>query len=126
VLYRLLDLMRASGTSLTAHIDVQLIDAINPSTSYLLRSIGQHLLDANTAVRQVEGFGLFGQSSSSVKDHSEEDIFELFAQDLKKILYKTQQKVTLLFDEIERMSPEAVGSKWGDASGLAYTNILIQ
>jgi len=115
VLYRLLDSLRTSGVALTAHIDVQLIDAINPTASYFLRSVGDQLLDANPSARQIEGLKLFGREGSPHRAISENEVFELFAHDLKAVLAETRTKVIILFDEIERMSPEASRSKWGDS-----------
>lgn len=115
LLYRIIENLRLSG-EIYAHVDVQRIDAIQPSAEYLLWSIGEQLVDSNSKVRRLsDSLYLFGKHRMYSEIPNPNGILEAFDHDLKLIVQESRNKVVLLFDEIELMSPEAPGHIWGDS-----------
>lgn len=115
VLFRLLDLIRGSTDVFYAHLDIQRLDSINPSTEYFLWSVGEQLRDSNKAIRSIRSFRLFGQHTSFGTIVQKDTIPEDFDYDIRQILNSTSQRIIILIDEVELMSPETPGSNWGNA-----------
>src|SRR5690606_24608787 len=61
LLFRLLETLRGDSTILAAHVDLQRIDAVNPSMEYFLWSLGEQLANSNSRVRRLTGLRLFGK-----------------------------------------------------------------
>lgn len=114
LLYRILDNLRSRGGVLAAHVDVQRLDALNPSVGYALWSIGEALVDSNPKLRRLNGLKLFGKASL-YSDTDTRSIPELFDHDIRLVLNSSKRQVVVLLDEIELMSPDTPGSQWGSA-----------
>jgi serine/threonine-protein kinase len=111
LLYRVLELLRAGGDTMVAHIDVQRIDAINPSAEYLLWSLGEQIFDSNPAVQRLGGFRLFGTKSTFSSLKRDEPVLELFDHDLRRVLLRTEQTLVILLDEVELIAHP----RWGES-----------
>ncbi|HEV8241029.1 MAG TPA: protein kinase [Thermoanaerobaculia bacterium] len=114
LLYRILDNLKGDVRILPVHLDLQLIDAISPTASYFLWTLGEQLVDANSRVQRLPFLRLFGKYAVFSDIPAPLDVLELFSHDLRLIFKETARRVVLLIDEIELMSPEAPGSHWQD------------
>jgi serine/threonine-protein kinase len=116
LLYRVLELLKAGRDVMWAHLDVQRIDAINPSVGYLLWSLGEQVFDSNPEVQRLGGYRLFGTKStfSSLREPSE--VPELFDHDLRRVLSRTDHTLVILLDEVELIHH----SRWQDGYVRAW------
>jgi AAA+ ATPase superfamily predicted ATPase len=115
LLYRILEALREKGHSFVAHIDVQRLDAINPTLAYALWSIGEALADSNAAIRRFKDLRLFGKYATFAEVGDALTIPELFDHDLRLLLSRSNRQIILLLDEIELMCTLTPGSAWGNA-----------
>lgn len=115
LLYRLQSILKNGDSCLVAHVDIERIDAIEPSGEHLLWSLGEAIFDSHRQVRRVDGLLLFGKHHlfSLVPDKTQ--IFELFDHDLRRVLTDTNRQIVLMFDEIEILSTGRLQPGWGDS-----------
>ena len=59
LLYRILETLRGTRRVFVAHVDLERFE-INPTLGYSLWSIGEALVDSNSALRKLEEYRLFG------------------------------------------------------------------
>lgn len=105
--------IRSTNSAFFAHIDVEKIDAINPSSDYLLWSLGEAVFDSHRSIRSEPEFLMFGRYPIFSKVPPRENIAELFSHDIELIMSgKTNKPLILVLDEIERMSSEQWGSSF--------------
>ena len=115
LLYRLLDSLKATGSVFTAHIDMERVDAVSPTPSYFFWTLGQQLSDTNAAIRRIKGLRMFGFYTSFSSIEQPDTILEMFDHDVRHVLRNSKSNIVVLLDEIELMSPETPGSRWGDS-----------
>lgn len=113
LLYRLKSSLQNTGGVCLAHVDVERMDAINPSAEYLVWSLGESIYDSHRQVRKIPELALLGKHRlySSISDKSA--IFESFDHDIRAILSRIRNPLVVMFDEVELLSPGAPGSQWG-------------
>ncbi|MBN8225900.1 serine/threonine protein kinase [Corallococcus macrosporus] len=114
-LFRVAAALQQSQDVFWAHTDIQRLDAINPTAEYFLWSLGEALLDANSQLRRLKGFRLFGRHEVFVDIEKTSSVWEYFDHDIRLILRETKKKIVFLLDEVELMSPTTPGSHWGNA-----------
>ena len=114
LLYRILESLRSSGRTFPCHVDLQRMDALNPTVEYALWSLGEALLDSNSRLRKFNDLRLFGKHSL-FSETTPADVPELFDHDVRVILSKTNRLIVFLLDEIELMAPIIPGSRWENA-----------
>lgn len=124
LLYRLVEALQSDARALYAHVDMQLVEAVDPSAEYLMWTIGERLLDANPHLRKQRSFRLFGQYDlySDIPDPTR--VAELFARDLNAVLTEGRYYAVLLIDEVELMDPERVGASWSHASFVKFWRVV--
>lgn len=115
LLLKLTSLIAGHNVGYFVHIDIERIDAVNPTLEYLLWSIGEAIADCHRSFRSDSGNLLFGKYTvfSVVPDPNA--VVELFQHDLSRAIHATKKPIIILLDEIELMSPDLEGSTWGDA-----------
>src|SRR5689334_16618938 len=89
LLLRLMERLRGSGDALLAHLDIQRLDAVNPSGEYFLWSLGESLLDTNPSLRRLSDFRLFGLHRALADVPPSTSIWENFDHDIRLILRTT-------------------------------------
>jgi len=109
---RLRESLRNRSAGHIAHVDLQRANAINPSASYLLWHIGEALADSNRRIRDIAQLRLFGRFDAFSDIPNPVSVFEMFDRDLKMVLDRTGQPITLILDEIERIYPQDRSSPW--------------
>jgi serine/threonine-protein kinase len=112
-LYRLQSMLRNGDSCIVAHVDIERIDAIEPSAEHLLWSLGEAIYDSHRQVRRVEGLLLFGRYRLYSQVEDKGALFELFDHDIRIVLSSTRRKLVLMFDEIEILSTRSQQSSWG-------------
>jgi AAA+ ATPase superfamily predicted ATPase len=115
LLLKLTSLIGANNVGYFVHIDIERIDAVNPTLAYLLWSIGEAIADCNRTIRSDSGNLLFGKYKVFANAPNPESVIELFHHDLTRAIRASTKPIIILLDEIELMSPEPNGSLWGDA-----------
>lgn len=111
VLFRLSEILRAREAVLSAHLDIQRIDAINPTAEYFLWSLGEQLFDSNSEARRITGYKMFGTRNTFLELKLPGAVFELFDHDFRLLLSRTEGPLVVLLDEIELMSQK----RWADS-----------
>lgn len=124
-LYRLLELLQQSFSCHVCYLDIELIDAVDPSAEYFLFSLGNSILQSMGKIR-VKGLQLFGKWPSFTAIENKNSIPELFIQDMKLILSQSKDTIVIALDEIELMAPPEIikGSNWGRDGFVKIWRIL--
>ncbi|HEX5406969.1 MAG TPA: hypothetical protein VFX16_32235 [Pseudonocardiaceae bacterium] len=116
LLYRLRSVLQGYENNYVASLDLERVDAVNPSLDYLLWSLGESLLDSNgRQLPSLKNFELFGKHRLFSQVPKEVSIIEFFDYDLRQLLRLTSRKVIFMLDEIELLSPDTPGSSWGNS-----------
>ncbi|QRP48084.1 serine/threonine-protein kinase [Amycolatopsis sp. FDAARGOS 1241] len=115
LLYRLKSTLLNVDNVYVTHIDIERLDAINATAEYLIWSLGESIYDAHRHMRRITGLLLFGKYRIFTEVDDKASVFELFDHDLRKVLSSTKRPIVVLLDEIELLSPDLPGSKWGGA-----------
>ena len=114
LLYRIHERLKQNGSAYIAHIDLERIDAIEASAQYFFWSLGEAIFDAHKAIRDIDGFRLFGKSKTIVDVHRS-TILELFRHDLELLLRESKRPLVVSLDELEMMFPgPATNPGWDD------------
>ncbi|MFH8870210.1 protein kinase domain-containing protein [Streptomyces griseus] len=115
MLYKLRSTLQTTGDSYIGHVDVERIDAIEPSAENLLWSLGESIYDSHRHIRSISTLQLFGRYRlfSSIPDKSM--VFELFDHDIREIIEKSSRSIVMMLDEVELLSPSTPGSEWGSS-----------
>ncbi|WP_263170541.1 serine/threonine-protein kinase [Streptomyces sp. SCSIO ZS0520] len=115
MLYKLRSTLQTNGDSYIGHVDVERIDAIEPSAENLLWSLGESIYDSHRHIRNITTLQLFGKYKlfSSIPDKGA--VFELFDHDIREIIEKTRRSIIMMLDEVELLSPSTPGSEWGSS-----------
>ncbi|MCG8918973.1 protein kinase [Actinokineospora sp. PR83] len=113
LLYRLRSVLQSSS-NYVVNLDLERVDAVNPSLGYLLWSLGESMCDSYPAhMRKLKNLELFGKYRLFSQVPAEFNMVELFDHDLRQVLTSNSRKVIFMLDEVELLSPEAPGSMWG-------------
>ncbi|MFF9799314.1 protein kinase [Streptomyces rochei] len=115
MLYKLRSTLQTTGDSYIGHVDIERIDAIEPSAENLLWSLGESIYDSHRHIRNITTLQLFGRYRlfSSIPDKGA--VFELFDHDIREIVQKTNRSIVMMLDEVELLSPSTPGSEWGSS-----------
>ncbi|PWJ08794.1 hypothetical protein DKG34_04360 [Streptomyces sp. NWU49] len=115
MLYKLRSTLQTNGDSYIGHVDIERIDAIEPSAENLLWSLGESIYDSHRHIRNITTLQLFGKYRlfSSISDKNA--VFELFDHDIREIIERTSRSIVMMLDEVELLSPSAPGSEWGSS-----------
>lgn len=115
LLLRLASLIAANNVGHFIHIDIERIDAVNPTLEYLLWSIGEAIADCYRSFRSPDANLLFGKYPVFSAISNPDSVVELFNHDLARVIQISRKPIIILLDEIELMSPELDRSTWRDA-----------
>lgn len=115
VLLQLSKRIRAAPNTFLAYVDIQKVDAINPSGEYLLWAVGESIVDNAPSLRRISKLELFGKFGrfSAIPDPA--SVWEMFDHDIKWLLREGRDKICIICDEIELMSPDKTASGWEDS-----------
>lgn len=112
LLNRLRSSIRTSEAAYFAHVDIEKIDAINPTADYLLWSLGEAIHDSHRHFRSMGNFLMFGRYPIFSRLPTSDNVAELFEHDLKVAISNSKKPIVLVMDEIERMSSGAWGNSF--------------
>jgi hypothetical protein len=124
-LYRLLELLQKRSQCHVCYLDMQLIDAVNPTPEYFLWSLGSALLNS-LGKQKIGNLDLLGRYKTFYSIKDKDAIPELFVSDLAQLLAATKKVFVVALDEIELMGPPNIirGTKWGVDSFIKIWRIL--
>jgi hypothetical protein len=109
---RVASLIRNRGWARIVHVDLQRVNAINPSGAYLLWHLGEALFDADRQLRRQSALRLFGRYELFSEIADQERVWELFDHDLRLSMSLNSSPIVLMMDEIERIYPTSPSSRW--------------
>lgn len=110
-LFRLIDELRNRSNLLICHLDLQRIDAINPTAVYFLWALGERIYDM-LPTRYSQQMMLFGKKRVFAEVENPSTIYEYFNHDIETILKNTTYKLIITIDELELMAPITPKSEW--------------
>lgn len=106
--------VRSRSNIRVAHIDLQRVNAINPSAEYLLWHVGEAMFDDDPRLRRLRDLRLFGRHTIFTDVGDPAQVWELFNHDLRVVMREAPGATVLILDEIERIYPSSAESPWAN------------
>ena len=124
-LYRLLEMLQQRFSCHISYLDIELIDAVNPSAEYFLWSVGNAILQS-VGKNKPKDLQLLGKWQSFAAIENTSSVVELFVHDVNLILSQTKNVIVVAFDEIDLMAPPEImeNSNWSSNNFIRIWRIL--